>query len=54
MWMRESAAALPAEYLHELKMAIGSGEDGLDVTRMILQQAANYLSDEGVLIVEWI
>ncbi len=48
----ESVAALPAEYLHEPKMALGSGEDGLDVTRMILQQAANYLSDEGVLIVE--
>jgi len=48
----ESVAALPAEYLHEPKLALGSGKDGLDATREILKQAAAHLNPGGMLIVE--
>lgn len=48
----ESVAALPAEYLHEPKLALGSGNDGLDATRKILTQAAAHLTPHGILIVE--
>ena len=43
---------LPAEYLHEPEMALGSGEDGLDATRQILQHAPRFLNPHGVLLVE--
>jgi ribosomal protein L3 glutamine methyltransferase len=48
----ESVAALPAEYLHEPKLALGSGKDGLDATREILKQAAAHLNPGGILVVE--
>ncbi|MDP2142645.1 MAG: 50S ribosomal protein L3 N(5)-glutamine methyltransferase [Gallionella sp.] len=48
----ESVALLPQEYLHEPEMSLGSGNDGLDATRVILEQAADHLSDNGILIVE--
>lgn len=48
----ESMAELPAEYKHEPKNALESGDDGLDATRVILHEAANYLNDNGILIVE--
>jgi ribosomal protein L3 glutamine methyltransferase len=47
-----SVAALPQEYLHEPPLALGSGEDGLDATRVILKHAAQHLTDNGILIVE--
>ena len=47
-----SVAALPQEYLHEPPLALGSGEDGLDATRLILKHAAEHLADNGILIVE--
>ena len=47
-----SVAALPQEYLHEPTMALGSGHDGLDATRVILKHAAQHLTGNGVLIVE--
>ena len=48
----ESVNALPQEYLHEPSMALGSGHDGLDATRIILKHAAQHLTKNGVLIVE--
>ena len=48
----KSVSALPAEYLHEPKLALGSGIDGLDATREILKQAAVHLNPGGILIVE--
>lgn len=48
----ESVAALPQEYLHEPSLALGSGSDGLDATRKILEQAAAHLTPHGILVVE--
>lgn len=48
----ESMTKLPQEYKHEPKNALASGIDGLDATRMILQKAAQYLTDKGMLLVE--
>lgn len=48
----ESVAALPPEYLHEPEMALGSGDDGLDFTRIILREAKKHLTPQGLLIVE--
>ena len=48
----ESISALPQEYLHEPELALGSGHDGLDATRIILKHAAQHLTENGALIVE--
>ena len=47
-----AVAALPPEYLHEPELALGSGNDGLDATRVILKQAATCLKPGGMLVVE--
>jgi len=49
---QEDVDSLPQEYLHEPEMGLGSGFDGLDITRKILAQAASHLHDNGVLICE--
>ena len=48
----ESMVQLPQEYRHEPHNALASGTDGLDATRQILQQTAQYLTDDGILVVE--
>lgn len=48
----EDMAMLPPEFLHEPKLGLESGPDGLKATMHILQQAGQYLSPKGVLIVE--
>ncbi len=48
----DSVAALPPEYLHEPVMALGSGKDGLDFTRIILREARQHLNPDGLLVVE--
>jgi len=45
-------STLPIEYQFEPELGLASGNDGLDITRKILAQAANYLSENGILIVE--
>lgn len=48
----ESMGCLPQEYRHEPQNALASGDDGLEATRQILQQAARHLTDDGILVVE--
>lgn len=43
---------IPPEYHHEPAHALVSGADGLALTRLILQQSAQYLSENGLLILE--
>ncbi|MEH6587848.1 MAG: 50S ribosomal protein L3 N(5)-glutamine methyltransferase [Halioglobus sp.] len=45
-------ASMPAEYHHEPELSLGSGPDGLALTRKILSRAADYLQDTGLLVVE--
>lgn len=47
-----SVAALPQEYRHEPELALASGTDGLDATRVILRKAAEHLTENGILVVE--
>jgi len=48
----EEMAGLPAEYRCEPVLALASGADGLDAVRRILKEAGDYLTQQGVLIVE--
>lgn len=48
----EDIADMPAEFHHEPEIGLGSGSDGLDITRVILAEACQHLTEEGVLIVE--
>lgn len=43
---------LPKEYLHEPALGLQAGSEGLDLADRILADAANYLTPDGVLIVE--
>jgi ribosomal protein L3 glutamine methyltransferase len=43
---------MPDEFSHEPELALASGDDGLDFTRRLLKQAAEYLTQRGVLVVE--
>lgn len=49
----QEVGALPAEFAFEPgELALSAGEQGLDIVLPMLQQARNYLTDDGVLIVE--
>ncbi len=48
----EDLADMPDEYHAEPEIGLGSGEDGLDFTRSLLLQAVDYLTDDGLLVVE--
>lgn len=43
---------LPKEYHHEPKLGLVSEKEGIEIVDRILKNAANYLNDEGILIVE--
>ena len=45
-------AALPEEYRHEPSLALAGGEDGMDLVRRIIDDAAAKLTDIGVLVLE--
>ncbi len=47
-----SMAVLPHEYRNEPQLALGSGEAGLDHTHTLIKEAAKYLNDGGLLVVE--
>jgi len=47
-----SMQELPAEYKHEPEMALAGGADGMDIVRRIIADARNWLTEDGVLVVE--
>ena len=48
----DSMQALPAEYRHEPQLALAGGADGMDIVRRIISQARNWLTEDGVLVIE--
>lgn len=48
----EDMADMPDEFRKEPELGLASGRDGLDVTKRILAEAADYLTEDGVLVVE--
>lgn len=48
----EDLADMPEEFQHEPALALGSGADGLDLTRQLLSEAPRHLTPEGVLFIE--
>ncbi|MCF7204110.1 50S ribosomal protein L3 N(5)-glutamine methyltransferase [Pseudomonas oligotrophica] len=48
----EDFAGMPEEYQHEPELGLACGADGLDLVRRILAEAADHLSEDGVLVVE--
>jgi ribosomal protein L3 glutamine methyltransferase len=45
-------AMLPAEFHHEPRMSLESGDDGLDHARRILREAGEFLAPRGLLVLE--
>jgi ribosomal protein L3 glutamine methyltransferase len=43
---------LPDEYRHEPELALEAADNGLAIVEQILLQAADYLSEQGILVVE--
>ncbi len=43
---------LPPEYRHEPALALGAGQDGLDVVRRIIGEASRHLNPGGLLAIE--
>ena len=48
----EDFADMPAEFQHEPALGLACGDDGLDLVRRMLAEAADHLSESGLLIVE--
>lgn len=48
----EDFSSMPAEYRHEPALGLACGEDGLDLVRRMLAEAADHLTEKGILIVE--
>ncbi len=48
----EDFADMPAEYQHEPELGLACGNDGLDLVRRMLAEAADHLTEKGLLIVE--
>lgn len=48
----QDIAAMPREFLHEPLLGLEAGDDGLDLVRVMLRQAASYLKPGGALVVE--
>ena len=44
--------SMPAEFSHEPRIALAAGEDGLDLAHKILAEASEYLTDNGILVME--
>ena len=49
---QKDLSAMPEEFQHEPGMALGAGHDGLDIVKRILQESVDFLSEDGILLVE--
>lgn len=49
---KASMDTLPGEYRHEPASALAGGEDGMDLVRRIVNEAAQWLTTDGILVVE--
>ncbi len=45
-------ASMPPEFRSEPLLGLAAGEDGLEIARRILRHARQFLTDEGILVVE--
>ena len=45
-------SALPPEYRHEPVLALGAGDDGMDIVRRMMPQLRHHLTDEGLAVIE--
>ena len=48
----QSMSGLPHEFLHEPALALAGGNDGMDFVRGLLKQAPQYMTNDGVLVLE--
>lgn len=48
----EDMTDMPPEYLHEPRMALAAGDDGLDLVNRILREAPDYLNEGGIMVLE--
>ena len=48
----EDMADLPEEFHHEPELARAAGQDGLDLVRKMLAQAPDYLTEDGLIVIE--
>lgn len=48
----EDMGDMPDEFHHEPEMGLACGNDGLDIVRVILAEASDYLTENGALICE--
>ncbi len=48
----QDIASMPDEFSHEPMLGLAAGRDGLDLVRIMLRDAADYLKPNGLLVVE--
>nr|WP_252180569.1 50S ribosomal protein L3 N(5)-glutamine methyltransferase [Endozoicomonas sp. 4G] len=48
----DDMADFPDEFSHEPELGLAAGEDGLDMARVILARAADFLDEQGLLVLE--
>lgn len=48
----QSMKDLPAEFRHEPALALAGGDDGMNCVRNIIDQAPQFLTDNGILVLE--
>ena len=49
---KQDLDSMPQEYHYEPKLALEAGDDGLDLTKRIILEADQYMTEKGILIVE--